>query len=590
MKPAEYWRKRAEINARSEHTKADTYINELAKEYRKSVNTIVRDIEAFYARYASENQVSMLDAKRQLEKGELAEFKMTLEDFTAKAKDNADGRWTQQLNNVYYRTRISRYEALLTQIRHELEMLTGRQQVGFRGLLSGNYTDSYYRTLFDIQKGTGFGATFATVDDDRLEKVLYTDWAGSNFSKRIWGDRDKLARELQTNLSQAFIRGDSLDKVVKTLRDRFDVSRSNAARLVRTESAHIAAEGTYDGYKASGVVKQYQFLATLDLRTSETCRSMDDRIFDLPDKEVGINWPPLHANCRSTTVAYFNDDEDAGERIARDLDGKTYTVPGNMKYADWYQKHVVERYGAAEAEAAQKKVTNESSDKAQFERYKKILGSDAPKSFSAFQDLKYTDGEGWRRLNADYRKLNAYDKITANEPQITDDLQEISNLTGTEMVGLEYRLKTKASYLRKVNSDSKNSLDAKVIGETISGTNDVIRYTYQAAGDKLVESYFSVVREMEAKGYSTFKLKNTWRDKRNPYRGINAIFTSPSGQRFEVQFHTPESFDLKNGPLHQLYEEFRLDSTPPERRAELTREMFALSSKLAVPKDIDQIK
>ncbi|WP_127575268.1 minor capsid protein [Paenibacillus barengoltzii] len=340
MKPAEYWRKRAEINARAEHAKADLYISQLAKEYRKSVNTIVRDIEAFYARYASENQVSMTEAKKQLEKGELAEFKMTLEEFIEKAKDNADGRWTQQLNNVYYRTRISRYEALLTQIKHELEMLTGKQQVGFRGLLSGNYTDSYYRTLFDIHRGTGFGTTFAKVDDKQLEKVLYTDWAGSNFSKRIWGNRDKLAREIQTNLSQAFIRGDSLDKVVKTLRDRFEVSKSNAARLVRTESAHIAAEGTYDGYKASGVVKQYQFLATLDLRTSEICRSMDDRIFDLSEKEVGINWPPLHANCRSTTVAYFDDDEDLGERIARDLDGKVYYVPGNITYEEWKKQYV----------------------------------------------------------------------------------------------------------------------------------------------------------------------------------------------------------------------------------------------------------
>ncbi|MEK5480319.1 minor capsid protein [Paenibacillus sp. FSL R5-0407] len=589
MKPAEYWRKRAEINARAEHAKADLYINQQAKEYRKSVNTIIRDIEAFYGRYADENQVSLLEAKKQLDKGELAEFKMTLEEFTAKAKDNADGRWTQQLNNVYYRTRISRYEALLTQIRHELEMLTGRQQTGFLGLLSGNYTESYYWTLFDIQKGTGLGTTFALVDDRQLEKALYTDWAGSNFSKRIWGNRDKLAREIQTNLSQAFIRGDSLDKVVLSLRDRFDVSKSNAARLVRTESAHIAAEATYDGYKSSGVVKQYQFLATLDLRTSETCRGMDDRIFSLSDKEVGVNWPPLHANCRSTTVAYF-DDEDSGERIARDLDGTSYYVPENMKYSEWYQKHVIDRYGAEAAEVAQKKITNQSSDKAQFDRYKKILGSDAPKSLSAFQDLKYTDSEGWLRLNADYRKLNAYDKITANEPQITTDLQEISNRTGAELVGLEYRLKTKESYLRKVNSDSKNSLDAKVIGETISGTNDVIRYTYQASGDKLVESYFSVLSEMEAKGYSTFKLKNTWRDKRNPYRGINAIFTSSSGQRFEVQFHTPESFDLKNGQLHKLYEEFRLDSTPPERRGELTREMFALSASLEVPKDIDNIK
>lgn len=343
MKPAEYWQKRAEINARAEHGKADYYISELTKEYRKSVNSIVREIEAFYGRYAKNNEVSLSEAKKQLEKGELAEFKMTIQEFTAKAKINADGRWTQQLNNVYYRTRISRYDALLTQIKQRVESLAAEQQTGFEDLLTGNYTDTYYRTLFDIQSGTGLGVTFAKVDDRVIDKVLFTDWAGSNFSKRIWENRDKLARELQTNLTQAFIRGDSLDKVISSLQNRFDVSKSNAARLVRTESAHIAAEATYDGYKASGVVKQYQFLATLDMRTSAICQSMDNKIIDLSDKEIGTNWPPLHANCRSTTVAYFDDEEDPGERIARDSDGHVYYVPGDMTYEQWKQKYVPEQ-------------------------------------------------------------------------------------------------------------------------------------------------------------------------------------------------------------------------------------------------------
>ncbi|PWV97447.1 minor capsid protein 2 [Paenibacillus cellulosilyticus] len=231
-----------------------------------------------------------------------------------------------------------------------------------------------------------------------------------------------------------------------------------------------------------------------------------------------------------------------------------------------------------------------SSDAKQLERYKQVLGDRAPASLAEFQRIKYNESERWNQYKGDYRKLNAYEQVVAREPQITSDLQAISESTGMDMVGLEYRLKGKDSYLRKVNSDSKNSGDMAIINDTLSNMNDVIRYTYQADGDKLVGHYEAVVAEMEAKGYTRHKLKNTWDDKRNPYRGVNAVFVSPEGQKFEVQFHTPESFELKNGRMHEIYEEYRLDSTSTERRAELTKEMFSLSSGLKKPKDIDKIK
>ena len=339
MKPEEYWKRRSEANAKLQHKKADAYNEQLAKEYERAIISITRDIQAFYGKFAVNNQITLADAKKILDKGELKEFKMTLEEFTEKAKNNADGQWTRILNNVYYRTRISRLEALLIQIRQQAELLHIDTYEGLTELLTDAYKEGYYRTLFELQKGTGFGLTFAEIDDNAIQKVLTTDWAGSNYSKRIWGDRDKLVREIQTQLTQAFIRGDSVDMTIRHIRDRFNVSKSNAERLVRTESAHIAEEATYSAYERSGVVKQYQFLAILDLRTSTICREMDNKIFKLSEKETGINYPPLHANCRSTTVPYFGD-EDPGERIARGEDGEYYKVPDNMSYKQWYEKYV----------------------------------------------------------------------------------------------------------------------------------------------------------------------------------------------------------------------------------------------------------
>ena len=59
---------------------------------------------------------------------------------------------------------------------------------------------------------------------------------GENFSTRIWNDTNRLAQYLQQDLAQGFARGDSYDRLVRNLRQRFrNVNRKNAYRLVFTE-------------------------------------------------------------------------------------------------------------------------------------------------------------------------------------------------------------------------------------------------------------------------------------------------------------------------------------------------------------------
>jgi len=233
---------------------------------------------------------------------------------------------------------------LLTEIQQQVEVLAGSRQKGTGELLGDVYEDTYYRTIYEIQRGTGIGVTFAKIDREALEKVLGTEFAGSNWSKRIWGDRDKLVTELRTKLAQAFIRGEPSTRTAQDLAERMGVSLSNAERLVQTETAFFVGEATAARYKAIGVVDKYEILATLDSRTKPICRSLDGKVFALSEREVGVNYPPLHVRCRTTTVPWFEDEINPGERIARDEDDNTFYLPGDMTYEEWYQKHIVEKY------------------------------------------------------------------------------------------------------------------------------------------------------------------------------------------------------------------------------------------------------
>lgn len=186
-----------------------------------------------------------------------------------------------------------------------------------------------------------------------------------------------------------------------------------------------------------------------------------------------------------------------------------------------------------------------------------------------------------------------YNKVVKEEPKITRKIQPIIERAGGVMEGLEFRLKAKESYLRKVDTDYQQAVksDPSITKAYVaSKINDAIRYTAIADEESLYGVYNRIVDQLKVSGYEIVNLKNTWFDTVNPYRGVNAVIQSPGGQNFELQFHTPASFDLKQNKLHELYEEFRLSTTPAARREELRLQMMQLSQALKRPRNIDKIR
>ena len=101
----------------------------------------------------------------------------------------------------------------------------------------------------------------------------------------------------------------------------------------------MAAQATAKGYEETGV-GEYQFDASLDLKTCPICRAMDGKSFRLPERETGVNYPPLHPRCRCTTVPVTEFDMD-GPRAARNpVTGKRELVEQGLTYAEWHKKYV----------------------------------------------------------------------------------------------------------------------------------------------------------------------------------------------------------------------------------------------------------
>ncbi|WP_056828349.1 minor capsid protein [Psychrobacillus sp. FJAT-21963] len=583
-----YWTDRAAQREMESQLIASKYLARMDESLRETQQDILRQIEVFYARYANDNKITLAEARKYLTAKELKEFKeVNLKRFKEMSL-RGEAEYENLLNAISFRVRISRLEALNLQI--EMQMaelyngLNGLQAYTYTGL-SEVYQTSYYQMMFGMAQAGIISGTVTAISDKTMQEILTYNWSGKEFSKRIWGHEEKTKRALRKELEKSFASGRSIQKTTKAIVEVTDVARSRAEALVRTESNFFHGLAAQNSYVDAGMEK-YEVLATLDFRTSDKCRGQDGKIYNVSDYKPGITANPFHTRCRTTTIPYFDDEEYMENEKRESLDGPI----DSLTFEEWFNKYVVNENEGSSPEILSKQISNRTTDKEQYSRYIKVLGKSVLPSFAEFQDMKYNNLERWRNIKGDYRKRNAYNKIALHEPKITADLKSIAKTTNVQMVGLEYRLKTMESYLRKVETDSKRSLDIKVISDTISNTNDVIRYTYQSDVNSLVKSFNDVIIELQKKGYSIYKIKNSWNNKSNPYKGINCIFISPDNQKFELQFHTPESFELKNGIMHKLYEEYRLDTTSSERKKQITHEMFQLSSNLTKPININEIK
>lgn len=344
-KNKEYWQGRFEQLEKASHQDAMVTYSNIEKSFYEAQREIENKINSWYTRFANNNQITIQDAKRLLNSQELKEFKWDVQDYIKYGHENEMNElWMKELENASARYHISRLEALKIQTQQSMEVLFGNELDEVDKLTRNSYTNSYFRTMFEMQKGFNVGFDVANIDDKKLSKIVNKPWVidERNFSERIWGNKTKLINELHNELTRMCLTGKSPDSTIKYLSKKFNTSKAQAGNLVMTENAYFSQLAQKDCFKSLDV-EQYEIVATLDTHTSEICREQDGKVYDMKDYQPGVTAPPFHNYCRSTTVPYFDDDfKLEGERAARDEDGKTYYVSDKMKYEDWYKKYVQE--------------------------------------------------------------------------------------------------------------------------------------------------------------------------------------------------------------------------------------------------------
>lgn len=405
MSKLSYWERRQVENMYHYMEKAENAADLISKLYLKASRWVSLEADEIFERYVTKHNLSEAEARRLLN---TLQDKTSIDEMIQKLKaGNYDGSKDEliaQLESSAYRSRIEHLKQLQNQLDFVMKNVYEEEKIASTSHYLDLANEAYYRTIYDMQQRTQAAFSFQHIDSKEIDKVVNSKWSGKNYSNRIWSNTKALAQNIKEELLINLVTGRSNKEVADIIANKFAQGSSVARRLVRTESAYLSAELNFKAYKEMDI-EEYQFLATLDLKTSEICRKMDLMFFKVRDRKVGVNCPPMHPWCRSTTVPIVDRKYLEGkQRAARDpVTGKTIYVPRDMTYDEWYAKYVK---GKSEAELAEKKIKNQTSDRKQYDRYREVLGEDAPKTFAKFQEMKYNNVDKWKFTQLDYKRRN----------------------------------------------------------------------------------------------------------------------------------------------------------------------------------------
>lgn len=282
-----YWERRStELMKRLEKGTENT-INSLIQAYEQATKNINKEITKIYNNYAKDTGLDKKTIIQLLNKKETETYYKNLLEVINRdiTSDDIKKKLLAKYNAPAYAYRISRYEALQHNIDIELKKLANIEQQITEIRYVDTIKEGYYHNIYDIQKGTGLGFSFAQIDNRTINLILNEKWTNNeNFSQRIWNNSEKLGNYLRTQLTADTMSGKSIAKISKELSEYMNVGLYNATRLVRTEVNHFANESEMLAYEELDIEK-YRFIVTLDQVTCKHCAELDNKVFNVKDRK-----------------------------------------------------------------------------------------------------------------------------------------------------------------------------------------------------------------------------------------------------------------------------------------------------------------
>lgn len=421
-KSSDYWRKREEENLRKNRVSEAEYARQIQETYEYMLDQIQKEINGFYTRYATKEGITMTEAKRRVDKLDIAAYERKAKKYVA-TKDFSD-QANEEMRIYNLTMKVNRLELLKANI--GLEMVSGFDEL--QKYFDKKLTE---RTLKEFRRQAGILGKSVLANEKYAHAIVNASFKNATYSDRIWMYQGMLKAELESLLASGLIQGKNPNVLARHLEKRFGVSAYNAQRLMTTELARVQMEAQKQSFVRNGF-DEYTYVACSGGDVCDACKALDGKHFKVEDMMPGENAPPMHPFCHCSVAAYM-DDEAYEEWI------NSYQEHG-LNFEDWK--------ASRESEESKKKYKYANTVVK-----KSLLKSSAyRKKFNQVSDSKKVNRIAWN-ISRDILEHRSGTKF--------EDLAFINVVSEEYAVNMDYDVESKAKM---------NKLMKKLLADSEAGT------------------------------------------------------------------------------------------------------------------------
>ena len=300
MNSKEYWEKREAEQQKHNITEEAEYDKEIERIYSDMLDGVQNEINAFYSKYAKQENITIAEAKKRVSKLDIAAYERKAKRIVKDRDFSAEANEEMRLYNLTMK--VNRLEMLKANI--GLELVSGHDELEkFMGeILQG-------RTMDELERQAGILGKTIKNNAKTAHAIVNGSFHNATFSDRIWQYQDLMKADLGKLLQTALIQGKNPRAVASELRKYWygnDPRTGGGAtycmeRLMRTELARVQIEAQKQSFVENGF-EWYTFHALGDC--CDVCKPLNGKHFKISEMQAGLNAPPVHPHCRCSTSAY----------------------------------------------------------------------------------------------------------------------------------------------------------------------------------------------------------------------------------------------------------------------------------------------
>lgn len=305
MNSKDYWAKREAEALKHRIADEREYDRQLKEIYSRMLDNCQKEIDSFYGRYASKENITIAEAKKRVSKADIEAYERKAKRYVKEKNFSDEANEEMRLYNLAMK--VNRLEMLKANI--GLELIAGHDEIQkfMAGILKG-------RTMDELKRQAGILGKTVQNNAKMADSIVNASFHNATFSDRIWQYQDLMKADLSKVLQTGLIQGKNPRAIGKELYKYWygnDPRTGGGAvycmeRLMRTELARVQTDAQKQSFVRNGF-EMYTFI--VNSGCCDICRGLNGKHFKISKMMPGENAPPIHPNCRCSVAAYENSAE-----------------------------------------------------------------------------------------------------------------------------------------------------------------------------------------------------------------------------------------------------------------------------------------